>query len=49
MDRGGRFVGACGEDYEGKSNNQDEDGALCGEHDFCDVCDRDMGVMLSQF
>ncbi len=34
MDRGGRFVGACGEDYEGKSNNQDEDGALCGEHFF---------------
>ena len=34
MDRGGLFVGAYGKDYEGKSNNQDEDGALCGEH-FC--------------
>ena len=32
--RWGRFVGACGEDYEGKSNNQDEDGARCGEHFF---------------
>jgi hypothetical protein len=30
----GRFVGACGEDYEGKSNNQDKDGAHCGEHFF---------------
>ena len=34
MDRGGRFVGAYGKDYKGKSNNQDEDGALCGEHFF---------------
>ena len=49
MDRGGCFVGACGEDYESKSNNQGEDGVHCGEHYFCDVCDSDMGVMLSQF
>ena len=32
--RCGHFVGACGEDYEGKSNNQDKDGACCGEHCF---------------
>ena len=49
MDRVGRFVGACGEDYEGKLNNQDEDGALCGEHFLCDFCDSDMGVILSLF
>ena len=49
MDRGGRFVGACGEDYEGKSNKLDEDGAHCGEHYFCDVYDSDMGVILSWF
>jgi hypothetical protein len=47
--RWGRFVGACGEDYEGKSNKLDEDGAHCGEHYFCDVYDSDMGVILSQF
>ncbi len=49
LDREDRFVGACCEDYEGKLNNQDEDGAGCGEHYFCDVCDSDMGVILSQF
>ncbi len=50
MDRGDRFVGACGEDDEGKLNNQDKDGAHCGEHYFCDFCDSDMGVViLSQF
>jgi hypothetical protein len=43
--RWGRFVGACGEDYEGKSNKLDEDGAHCGEHYFCDVYDSDMGVI----
>ena len=45
MDEGTIWImfGACGEDYEGKSNNQGEDGAHCGEHYFCDVCDSDMG------
>ena len=46
MDRGGRFVGACGEDYEGKSNYQKKDRARCGEHYFCDFCDSDMGVVI---
>ena len=46
LDRRDRFVGACGEDYEGKSNNQNEDGARCGERYFCDFCDSDMGVVI---
>jgi hypothetical protein len=46
----GLFVGAYGEDYEGKLNNQNEDGACSDVHCFCDFCDSDRGVIiLSQF
>ena len=46
----GRFVGACGKDYEGKLSNQDRDDAHCGEHYVCDFCDSYKGVViLSQF
>ena len=36
LELGDRFDGACGEDYEGNSNNQFEDGARYGVHYFCD-------------
>jgi hypothetical protein len=46
----GRFVDACSEDYEGKSDYQTKDGALFGEHFIfyflCDFCDSDMGVVI---
>ena len=50
MELGDRFDGACGEDYEGNSNNQFEDGARYGVHYFCDFYDSGRGVViLSQF